>query len=216
MKPEQLEYRFTPAAAERGIQLQERADDQPAKISGYGAVFYDGTEGSQYRLWDDFVERIMPGAFDRAIREQQDVRSFFNHDANWILARTAAGTLGLSIDAVGLRYEIQPPDTQAGRDVLESIRRRDVTGSSFMFIATDVNWRNEDGVTIREIAGVDLWEVGPVVFPAYDGTTSELRSQLRKLVDEERRRCTPGPRVEIELRRLALRQRACDRRCNVR
>lgn len=211
MKPDKLEYRYTPAGTV-GIQLEEREDGQPGKISGYGAVFYDGSEGSQYRLWDDFVERIMPGAFDRAIREQHDTRSFFNHDANWILGRTTAGTLGLSIDSRGLRYEISPPDTSAGRDVRESVRRKDVTGSSFMFVAQGVAWRKEEGVTIREINDVDLWEVGPVVFPAYEGTSSELRMQsLRTLVDAERRRHAPGPTVEMELRRLALRRRQLGR-----
>ena len=65
------------------IQIRE-GTDEPCVISGYGAVFYrEGHTGTEYRLWDDVVERVMPGAFDRAIRED-DVRSLFNHDSNFM------------------------------------------------------------------------------------------------------------------------------------
>lgn len=157
-----------------------RRDDGPSTITGYGAVFYrEGDEGTEFRLWADIVERIRPGAFDRAIRED-DVRSFFNHDPNWVLGRNRAGTLRLSVDQVGLRYEIDAPDTQAVRDhVISPIERGDLDGSSFMFIPRRVTWEEvsdgEQALVIRWIEEVELWEVGPVVFPAYESTTSGVR-----------------------------------------
>mgnify|MGYP003149286269 CR=1 FL=1 len=161
--------------------VQLRADGDSKTISGYGAVFYNADDlGTQYQLWRDVYERIVPGAFDRAIAED-DVRSLFNHDANIVLGRNVAGTLALSVDAVGLRYEITPPDTQLVRDqVMSPIERGDVSGSSFMFVPRKVAWieeTREDGssIDIREVQEVELWEVGPVVFPAYESATSGLR-----------------------------------------
>ena len=158
-------------------------DTVPSIVAGYGAVFYNADDpGTEYWLWDDVAERIMPGAFDRALAESDDVRSFFNHDANLILGRASAGTLDLSVDGTGLRYVVEPPDTAAARHVLESVARGDTSGSSFMFVPTVTAWREEergeDIVFIREIESVRLFEVGPVVFPAYESATSEARSSI--------------------------------------
>lgn len=148
-------------------------------IDGYAAVYYqDGQDATQYMLYEDLAERILPGAFDRALKED-DVRALFNHDANQVLGRTSAGTCKLSIDATGLRYAIEPPATQIARDVVTTLRRGDVSGSSFSFIPTDVSWREQDGLCIREIRAVQLFDVGPVTFPAYEATTSGLRSRSR-------------------------------------
>ena len=146
-------------------------------IVGYGAVFYDGTADTEYRVWDDFVERIAPGAFDRALAEADDVRGLFNHDPNQVLGRTSSGTMRLKVDKKGLVYEIEADDTQVARDVQRFIERGDVTGSSFSFEITDQEWRTEDGVDIREIQGVKLYDTGPVTFPAYPGTEAELRTE---------------------------------------
>lgn len=176
MSEKRPERRFLPIEA-ASVRLQKRADGEGLpKITGYGAVFYDaGDPGTEYRPFDGLAERIMPGAFDRAIAED-DVRSFFNHDANIVLGRTSSQTLALSVDERGLKFEVDPPDTQAARDVIASLDRGDVDGSSFMFVVTDERFREEEGQDIREIHGVDLWEVGPVAFPAYEGTTSGVRS----------------------------------------
>lgn len=162
------------------IESESRSDSATAeRISGYGAVFFNAADpGTEYWLWNDVVERIMPGAFDRALRED-DVRSFFNHDANFILGRTTAGTLSLSIDSVGLRYSVTPSDSAIAQHALESVRRRDVNGSSFMFEVWSANWieekREGSSLWIREITEVKpLYEVGPVCFPAYESTTSEV------------------------------------------
>jgi uncharacterized protein len=154
-------------------------------IQGYGAVYYDpADEGSEYRLWSDMAERIRPGAFDRAVRED-DVRGLFNHESSEILGRTTNNTLVLSVDSKGLRYEITPPDTQAGRDAVTLLRRGDVDGSSFQFEPLRVTWEEQkraDGsmVYIRWLEDVKLYDVGPVTFPAYQSATSGVRSEDRE------------------------------------
>jgi HK97 family phage prohead protease len=167
------ETRFTPQKRAH-VAIERRADESPS-IFGYAAVFYDGTPETEYELWTNVRERIMPGAFDRAIGEGDDVRGLFNHDANNLLGRSTAETLALRADDTGLRYDIQPPDTQIGRDVVTMIERGDLTGSSFAFIVTDEDWRKEDKQEIREIRGVQLFDVGPVTYPAYEATTTNLR-----------------------------------------
>jgi hypothetical protein len=157
-------------------------EDRP-RIEGYGAVFYrDSDPGTEYWLWDDVVERIRPGAFDRALRED-DVRSFFNHDPNLILGRNTAKTLWLSVDERGLKYSVSPPDTPAANAVIASVARGDVSGSSFMFEPLRATWeevkRDKDILFIRNIDEVRLWEVGPVAFPAYESTTAGTRGESR-------------------------------------
>jgi HK97 family phage prohead protease len=145
--------------------LETRADGKPV-IAGYGAVFYNPDDpGTQYRLWGNTYERFMPGAFDEALKSD-DVRSFFNHDPSAILGRKSAGTLKLSVDEVGLRYEVTPPDTQYAKDLLQSIERGDVSGASIIFDLpgdrSRVVWIEEGETEIREIQACKLYEVGPV------------------------------------------------------
>lgn len=158
----------------------ETRQGQPPKIVGYASVFWSGKEETQFRLGPNLVERVMPGAFKNALARPDDVRGLFNHDPNLLLGRTSAGTMKLSTDHVGLKYEIETGDTSVARDVIEHLRRRDVTGSSFAFTIDAENWRTEkakDGVLeIREIVDTTLFDVSPVTFPAYAATDSSVRT----------------------------------------
>lgn len=166
----QIERRVCPGSC-----AVETREGKPPLVSGYASVFYDPADkGTEFEFFG-IRERVMPGAFDRAIRED-DVRGLFNHDANHVLGRTKAGTLRLSVDKKGLRYEADVPDTQSARDLVTSIKRGDVTGSSFAFRVTDEEWRKEDGREIRMILGVELFDVSPVTFPAYEATSADVRA----------------------------------------
>lgn len=159
--------------------IEVREDGDKKGISGYAAVFYRKDDpGTEFQLFRGLTERIMPGAFDRALKEKQNVAGLFNHDDSKLLGRVASGTLRLSVDNVGLRYDIDVADTSDGRDLLELISRGDVTGSSFSFRVKSETFRDSegDGDEIREVNDVDLFDVGPVVFPAYEATTAGLRS----------------------------------------
>lgn len=177
-----LERRFTSADACR-VHIQKR-DDGSQVIAGYASVFYDpADEGTEYQLWGGTVERILPGAFDRVIEEHQDARALFNHDSDHLLGRVSAKTLRLSVDKRGLQYEIDPPETQLGKDLPVSIERGDLSGSSFSFIVGKTVWIVEnEGTdqerTIREIHEIsELFDVGPVTYPAYEATTAGVRGE---------------------------------------
>ncbi|WP_174889455.1 HK97 family phage prohead protease [Candidatus Williamhamiltonella defendens] len=152
----------------------EQQDTHATRIMGYGSVFNSRSEP----LWG-FRELIKPGAFDGVLND--DVRALFNHDANFILGRTMAGTLALSVDERGLQYDISAPDTQTIRDlVLAPMQRGDIDQSSFGFrVAQDgEHWYEDDeGIVIREIHRFSrLFDVSPVTYPAYQDTDSAVRS----------------------------------------
>ncbi len=157
------------------VELRERLDELP-EITGLAAVYYDGTRATEFQLWEGLVERIMPGAFTRAIEERDDVRALFNHNPDYLLGRRRAKTLKLEDGKDGLRFAISPPETPIAAQVIESIRRGDLSGASFAFDVTDQQFRTEDEIDIREIAGVRLFDVGPVTYPAYEATTAETNS----------------------------------------
>ena len=160
--------------------------EEEGKAVGYAALFNSSTV-----IMDYFEEEIMPGAFDGA--DMSDVRALFNHDQNMLLARTASGTLRLSIDQKGLRYEFDIPDTTAGRDLRELLRRGDITQSSFGFTIDQEDWEERAGMKPkRKIMKVKrLFDVSPVTFPAYTDTTVALRSMEAWKNDNKQNQDTP-------------------------
>ena len=174
-KPEALERRVM---AIDDIELRVTDDDNP-KITGYAAKF------NKWSLdLGGFREKIQKGAFDEAV-EKSDVRALKNHDPNLLLGRTSSGTLRLTTNARGLGFEVDMPDTTTGRDTVTEIRRKDITGCSFSFTTAEDDWKYlEDGSVERTINKVEeLFDVGPVTYPAYPDTTVAARS-MEKVVAE--------------------------------
>ncbi len=154
------------------VEMRVAGEDGRRMIVGYAAMF----DVLSLPLWG-FRERIRPGAFSKTIQEA-DVRALWNHDRNFVLGRTKAGTLRLHEDDRGLGMEIFPPDTQWARDFMVSIDRGDVDQMSFSFEALQEEWAIEDGETVRTLVEVRLFDVSPVTFPAYPQTSVQLRSVL--------------------------------------
>lgn len=159
-----------------------RAEDgEPKRLEGYAAVF-----GVETVIGDFFREVIEPGAFKSAIKDA-DVRGLFNHDPNFVLGRTSAGTMRLIEDKDGLRYVITPPDTAWGRDTMTLVERGDVTGSSFGFTVRTDEWTRPSKageLPLRTIKEVEwLRDVGPVTFPAYEETTVQARDAAKAALE---------------------------------
>ena len=158
----------------RTFTIEMRADGDATKLTGYAAVF---NELSQV-IFGMFRERIERGAFAGTLSD--DIRALWNHDTGLPLGRTKAGTLKLDEDAHGLRVEI----TQAGRDAVESIKRGDVDQMSFGFDVLEDSWdKDADGMVIRTLRKIKLYEVSPVVFPAYPQTSISARADTGALGD---------------------------------
>ena len=183
MKDSQLPNRESRFLAE-SVELRAAAEEEkPSKVFGYAAKFNRESENLGSEDWQ-FFETIEPGAFDDVLND--DVRALFNHDPNAILARSKGGegSLKLGVDEVGLWYEFEAPDTQAGRDLMRSLERGDIDQSSFSF---RVNRDDQSIVettegkgptvlkrTIKKVAR--LFDVSPVTYPAYPDASVMLRS----------------------------------------
>lgn len=168
----------------RKVTLEQRGDNKLPAISGTAAVYWDPNNraGTQYPLYNDVVERIQPGAFDKAVG-RDDVRALQNHDPRLLLGRSVAGTLSLTLARHGLDYTIDTPETSAGKDTVIALQRGDMTGSSFAFrvAAGGQNWAEEktaDGIMVyvRNVTDTELFDVGPVTYPAYSATSAGARS----------------------------------------
>lgn len=146
-------------------------DGKPAHLVGYAARFNRDSEDL-----GGFIERIKPGAFTEALKGA-DIRALKNHDANLLLGRTTANTLGLAENSRGLKFDITMPDTTAGRDTAKEVERGDISGCSFSFQVKDEEWDEKDGQLYRTIHSVArIGDVGPVTFPAYPDTSVAVRS----------------------------------------
>ncbi len=178
--PAKLERRFT-----AGLQLRELEKPQDGRIatlSGYAAVFNSLSEDL-----GGFREFIRKGAFSQSLSRGDDIRALVGHDTTLIIGRRSAKTLEVKEDDKGLAVEIAVPDTTAGRDLVVSVKRGDLTGMSFGFATVKDEWtrQTKDGDTVyrRELLVVDLFEVSAVAFPAYADTSVEARGDVRSLKD---------------------------------
>ena len=159
----------------KATELRSSQDGQ--KIFGYASTFNTNAQLPQ------FQERVRPGAFSRSIRNKADVVCLFNHDANFPLGRTTAGTLRIMEDRKGLFYECDLPGTSYARDLHTLISNGTINGCSFAFKIPKGGeaWsqdRSEDGTYFiqRDLTDVDLLDVSPVTYPCYSGTAVDART----------------------------------------
>jgi HK97 family phage prohead protease len=152
--------------------IEIRSDEKPT-IRGYAAVF-DSLSGSMG--W--FREKIAPGAFRWSLEHKKNIYALWNHDTNYPVGSTKSGQLKLEEDSKGLFFELQPIDTNAGRDLSEMIRSGVVGGVSFGFYTKKQEWDETDPKNpIRTLQDVDLIEISPTAFPAYPQTMAAIRSE---------------------------------------
>jgi len=151
-------------------ELEIRAEGDQSVVAGYASVFDTLSDNL-----GGFREKIAKGAFDAVLGD--DVRGLFNHEPSAILGRTKSGTMRLKVDARGLHYEIDLPTTTVANDLKESMKRGDITQSSFAFNVDEDKWgEDEDGRIIRTITKFKrLFDVSPVTYPAYPDASVGLR-----------------------------------------
>lgn len=197
------------------IEIRSNDDGTPIEFSGYAAKFYNPADtGTEFQLGSRMFERIASTAF--STYKTDDIRGLFNHDSNIVLGRTTAGTMFVDVDGVGLRYRIpfdtNDPDHQR---VAAKLKRGDVTGSSFQFAvrSSGSQWsteiRNGEKVEIRTLTDVELFDVGPVTFPAYSSATSGVRTKCKddpawleyqQRMEEEKEQRLKQMKMEIQIR----------------
>ena len=162
-----------------GLRVEQRADETPSRtIVGYAAVFDSWSD--PINGW--FKEKIDRHAFDDC--DMSDVIMCFNHSINDLLARTTSGTLQLSIDDHGLRFSFEAPHTARGDEMLELVRRGDISQCSFRFSVAEDVWAYADNSNALEMSErtvlkiAKLYDTSLVVYPAYPGTEALMRLKL--------------------------------------
>ena len=167
----------------------EFREAESRKVEGYASVF-----NSRSKDLGGFTEIIDPAAFNGVI-ERSDVLALLNHDQDrGVLARSrkGVGSLTLTVDERGLHYSFDAPNTALGNELVEGLKRGDISTSSFAFTVAGEKWtKEEDGSYLRTITQIDkLFDVSPVYNEAYEDTSVALRS-LEQVRAEE-------PKEEVE------------------
>ena len=147
--------------------------DSPGKLWGYAAIY-----NSPSQDLGGFVEQILPGAFNRSLKNPGNIRALLEHDPQRLLGRVGSRTLTLQEEWKGLRFELSLPDTSYARDLGVLVERGDIAGCSFGFRVPKGgdHWEMRSGQLMRDLVTVDLQEITITANPAYLDTTVAKRS----------------------------------------
>lgn len=119
------------------------------KLIGYAATYNTISTPIPTGSGSSFREKIAPGAFDGALASNPDVVMTLNHDRDQVLGRTTAGTLKLTTDKKGLRFECTLPNTTFANDLYENVRAGNMNGCSFAFADVEDEWSEGDESDLR-------------------------------------------------------------------
>lgn len=148
--------------------------EDSVEIEGYVNAIERNSKPLMSRI-GRFIERICKGAFKKALKRNDDVHILLNHDWNRDLGSTRQGNLELEEDNIGLHARATITDP----DVVEKARKGQLVGWSFGFQDRDVENSTEQGMPLRAVKDLDLFEVSILDrsrSPAYEGTLVSARS----------------------------------------
>jgi len=171
----------------RAASFELRAtDDDGLTLEGYAAVFDDPT---RIESWEGtFDETIARGAFAKTINERKPVLQF-DHGHDIATGSVPIGAIDeLREDDHGLFIKARLHDNTRVEPVRQAIASGAIDGMSFRFRVTREEWDETGDTPQRTIREVELFELGPVVFPAYASTTVGVRSLLANLDGDDRSR----------------------------
>jgi HK97 family phage prohead protease len=145
-------------------------------IQGYGALYYDGTSGTEYQLDDNLFERFSKGAFDRPLAEKQNIEVRYNHSQDYVLGDTS-NTAEVKVDERGLRYSVpfdsNDPDHAK---VKAKIEKHLIKGSSIAGVPV-YRFDRENGKDIAWVVSMKtIRDLGPVNSPAYKAAPAMMRN----------------------------------------
>lgn len=176
-----------------------RAGGDSRKIEGRSIVF-----NSLSQDFGGWKEKISPDAISDEIINASDILFLLNHsDSRGILGRKrkGSGSLSTEIREDGVYFSFDAPQTSLGDELLEYLRRGDITQCSFAFTVDDDDWKEqEDGTYIRTIKKFHkIYDMSAVYTPAYTDTEvkcarfAEIKAQeaeeaKRKMEEMERQK----------------------------
>lgn len=176
-------------AARPGLEIRDAADgDKMPTLYGHLLRFNEPTKIDSI-FEGTFIERIAPGAAKRTLKNNSgSIKILFNHGHDPHIGEKALAPPTLTEDDEGVAYEGEMFDTSYNRDLVPGLEAGQY-GSSFKFRVVKETFDEEpeksadnpDGLPERTIEELQLYEGGPVTFPAYEGAESGVRS--RSLTD---------------------------------
>jgi HK97 family phage prohead protease len=168
-----------------GVELRNDDATDDNYVYGLGVVYNKPEE-----LWDGYIEEIDRDAFTECFAKNPKISCYFNHSDEMVLSTTESNPpLVLTNTADGLIYSAAIPNTTYGKNLIENLKRGNIGGSSFAFnVKKDDVSVGKDGKYYRKILVADLFEIGPVVVPAFQATTAALRNK-EWLFQEAEKRC---------------------------
>lgn len=182
------------------IKIRAVEGENSRHVEGYALTFGVQSE------FIGFYETIERSAISQELVDNCDVFACFNHDMNKVLARSnkGQGSLKLTVDDIGLKYEFDAPNTALGDELIEYLTRGDINKSSFAFYIDPEDeqaeeWTSKDGVYFRTIKKIaEIVDVSPVWTPAYESTSvskrakdkveilkNERANNINKILDEQ-------------------------------
>ncbi|MGG1443503.1 HK97 family phage prohead protease [Brevibacillus laterosporus] len=180
--------------------IEVRSDKENGQLSIHGYVV-KFNERSKL-IYGEFYEKVAQGAFSRSL-EENTVKALWNHRTDYVLGSTKTQTLRLIEDDIGLRFEVDLPNNTWGKDAYESIQRGDVDGVSFGFHVRKDAWTylKDEDVYERTLTDINLAEISPTPFPAYESSEVNQRSmeQFGITTKEQRKHEKEKLLLEIDL-----------------
>jgi len=142
-----------------------------------------GTKSSPIKHDDrTFTETLAPGCF-RNIKNGDTILALLNHDSSMILGSTKDNTLQITQNDAGVSFRLRLPDNDLGRDVIEGIKSRAITGVSPSFSVNSDEWF--DNNQFRVIKDATLFELSLVSCAAYAGSCASIQSERRNYAEQE-------------------------------
>ncbi len=166
------------------FEMRESADDG-FTLEGYAAVFDSPT---RIDSWEgEFDETIARGAFVDSLDRFMPVMQF-DHGRDPATGSVPIGSIEeIREDDHGLFVRARLNDNEKVKPIRQAIASGAIDGMSFRFKVSKESWDKSAEIPSRTIRGVELFELGPVVFPAYASTSVGVRSMLADLDEDERR-----------------------------
>ena len=154
------------------LEVRKAEDTSEKVVKGYINKF---NTRSQYM---GFYEEVSTGSFDKTLADGHNIFAMFNHDSNKILGSTRANSLKLSVDEIGLAFELRINDKISyASDLYELVQEGSVDGCSFGFYVLDDSWQTtSEGIDLRIIKEIELIETTITPFPAYLDSVASCRS----------------------------------------
>lgn len=178
--------------ARPGLELRAAGEDGMPTLTGHFARFNEWTEINSV-FEGRFMERIAPGAFKRTFNNNRSqIKVLFQHGHDPHVGDKPLGAISsLEEDPEGARYDVDLLDTSYVRDLLPGLEAG-LYGASFRFRVIkealdeepERSDSNPDGIPERTITEAQVFEFGPVTFPAYEGATAGVRSLTDELIFE--------------------------------